>query len=106
MPLRNQRGCSLRETKIPTLSMGFSLAREWEGRRIRRTAVIGSIDEYPTEEVAQAVLNGFRVRLNENRNRQGQQAILVADLADHYIETELSDETEWHAKSTCTSYAD
>lgn len=34
------------------------------GRRIRRTAVIGSIDEYPTEELAQVALNGFRVRLN------------------------------------------
>jgi hypothetical protein len=60
--------------------------------------VIGSIDEYPTEELAQAALNGFRVRLNENRNRQGQKVILIAYLADHYIETELSDETEWHAK--------
>ena len=34
------------------------------GRRIRRTAVIGSIDEYPMEELAQVALNGFRVRLN------------------------------------------
>jgi len=73
---------------------------------IRRTAVVGSIYEYPTEELAHAALNGFRVRLNENRNRQGQQVILVADLVDHYIETELSDGTEWHAKSTCTIYAD
>jgi hypothetical protein len=46
------------------------------------------------------------MRLNENRNRQGQRVILVADLIDHYIETELSDETEWRAQSTRLIHAD
>lgn len=46
------------------------------------------------------------MRLNEKRNRQSQQVILVADLIDHYIETELSAQTAWYAKSTCTIYAD
>jgi len=107
MPLRYQHGylrCVKR--KSGPSQWEFLWRENMGGHRIRRTAVIGSIDEYPTEELAQAALNGLRMRLNENRNRQGQQVILVADLTDHYIEIELSDETEWHAKSTCTIYAD
>ena len=87
MPLRYQHGylrCVPRKTGPSHWE--FLWRENVGGRRVRRTAVIGSIDEYPTEESVQAALNGFRVRLNENRNRQGQQVILVADLADHYIE--------------------
>ena len=88
MPLRYQNGylrCVKR--KAGPSRWEFLWRENVGGRRIRRTAVIGSIYEYPREELAQVALNGFRVRLNENRNRQGQQVILVADLVDHYIET-------------------
>jgi hypothetical protein len=107
MSLRYQQGylrCVKRKTG--SSQWEFLWRENVEGRRIRRTAVIGSIDEYPTEESAQAALNGFRMRLNENRSRQGQRVILVADLIDHYIETELSDETEWHAQSTRLIHTD
>jgi len=64
--------------------MGVSLARENNGgRRVRRTAVIGSIDQYLTGELAQAAVNGFRVRLNKNLNHQSQEIVLVSDLVDH-----------------------
>jgi hypothetical protein len=72
MPLRYQRGHLRCVNEIPEIFFGKKV---WEDCRIRRTAVKGSIDEYPTEELAQAAFNGFRVRLNENRNRQGQQVI-------------------------------
>jgi hypothetical protein len=64
MPLRYQH-CYLRCVKRNSgPSQWDFLWRENVGeRRIRRTAVICSIDEYPTEELDQ-VLNGFRVRLN------------------------------------------
>jgi hypothetical protein len=88
MPLRYQHSYLRCVKRKSGPSQGEFLWREnVGGRRTRRTAVIGSIDEHPTEELAQAALNGFRVRLNENRNRQGQQVILVADLADYYIES-------------------
>jgi hypothetical protein len=32
--------------------------------------VIGTLEEYPTEELAQAAINGLRTCINENRNRQ------------------------------------
>lgn len=99
MPLRYQHGY-LRCVKGKTgpSRWEFLWREDFGGRRIRRTTVIGSVDQYPTEELAHAAVNGFRVRLNENRNRQREQVILVADLVDHYIETELSDATEWRAQ--------
>jgi len=35
--------------------------------------VIGTLEEYPTEELAQAAINGLRTSINEDRNRQSEQ---------------------------------
>src|ERR1700756_3114939 len=67
------------------------------GNRIRRTAVIGTIDQFSTLDLAQAAVNGLRMCVNEDRNRQPEQRIRVADLVDHYIETELSQDADWHS---------
>jgi hypothetical protein len=45
--------------------------------------VIGTLEEYPTEELAQAAINGLRTCINEDRNRQPQQPVFVSDLIDH-----------------------
>ena len=37
------------------------------GKRIRRNVVIGTIEEYPTEALAQAAINGLRTLINEDR---------------------------------------
>jgi hypothetical protein len=42
--------------------------------------------------------------VNQDRNRQREQSIVVADLVDHYIETELSDEADWHSHATRIVY--
>ena len=34
------------------------------GKRVRRTAVIGSIEQYPTKEEALDAVNGLRMRVN------------------------------------------
>lgn len=39
------------------------------GKRIRRTAVIGTVDQFPTEDLAQSAVNGLRMSINQNRNR-------------------------------------
>lgn len=36
--------------------------------------------------------------INQDRNRQRERLIAVADLVDHDIETELSDEADWHSQ--------
>src|SRR5277367_3320094 len=62
------------------------------GKRVRRKAVIGTIQQYPNVEEAWQASNGLRVSINEARNRQREQLVTVADLIDHYTRTELSDE--------------
>src|SRR4030095_2064936 len=74
------------------------------GKRLRRNAVIVTIEEYPTEALAQAAINGLRTCINENRNRQREQPILVADLIDHYLETELAEGCDWRARATRIVY--
>jgi integrase len=66
--------------------------------------VIGTLEEYPTEELAQAAVNGLRMSINEDRNRQLQQAVYISDVIDHYLETELSKETDWHSHATRIVY--
>jgi integrase len=41
-----------------------------------------------------------------DRNRQREQSITVADLVDHYIHTELSDEADWHSHATRIVYGE
>jgi len=64
---------------------------------VRRTAVIGSLQQYPNEELAQAAVNGMRMQVNEARNRLPQQDVLVNDLVDHYLNTELATSRHSHA---------
>jgi integrase len=72
------------------------------GRCVRRMTVIGTVQEYPTVEHAWQASNGLRVSINETRNRQGEQAITVGDLIDHYIKTELDTDLAERAKSHAT----
>ena len=74
------------------------------GKRVRRTAVIGTVEQYPTKDLAQAAVNGLRMCINEDRNRQREQRIPVADLVDHYIQTELAEEADWRSHATRIVY--
>jgi integrase len=49
-------------------------------------------------------VNGLRMCINEDRNRQREQRILVADLIDHYIQTELAEESGWRSHATRIVY--
>ena len=107
MRLRNQRGC-LRCTRRKTgPSCWEFLWREndADGNRTRRTAVIGTVEQFPTRDLAQVAVNGLRMSINQNRNRQREQSIVLADLVDHYIQTELSDEADWHSHATRIVYS-
>jgi integrase len=87
-----QRGC-LRYAKRKSVSDCWEfLWRETDatGKRVRRTAFIGTVDEYPTKELAQEAANGLRMRVND-RSRGSGRDIAVEDLVDHYIHTELSE---------------
>jgi integrase len=101
-----QRGCLRRTKRKAGPDRWEYLWREDDvtGRRVRRTKVIGTVEQYPTGELAQAAVNGLRVRINEDRLRRPGHDILVADLVDHYVQTELSEEIGWHSHATRIVY--
>jgi integrase len=76
------------------------------GELIRRTTVIGSIEQYPTEELASAAINGLRVSVNDACNRQFHKSARVGDIADHYKRTELGEGSEWYSEATKMIYSD
>ena len=64
--------------------MGISLERKRHKReRMRRSVVIGNVEQYPTQDLALAAVNGLRVSINEACNRQRQRSVLIGDLVDH-----------------------
>ena len=74
------------------------------GKRVRRTAVIGTIEQYPTKEEALNAVNGLRMQINADHNRQPVHPLLIADLIDHYVQTELSPNADWHSHATRLTY--
>jgi hypothetical protein len=70
------------------------------GKRVRRTAFIGTIAQYPTKELALEAANGLRMQVNEDCNREFRRNIFVADLIDHYVHTELSEDADGHSLTT------
>jgi hypothetical protein len=61
MSARHQRGyLRCRKRKNGNSSWEFMWrTKDSSGKRVRRTAVIGTIDDYPTQELAQAVVNSL-----------------------------------------------
>jgi hypothetical protein len=76
------------------------------GKRVRRTTVIGTVEQYPTRDLARAATNGLRIQLNEERNRHPGHYILIADLVDHYVQTERSVQTDRHSHATRIVYGE
>ncbi len=74
------------------------------GKRVRRTAVIGTIEQYPTKGEALDAVNGLRMQINAERNRRPVHPLLIADLIDHYVQTELSPNAAWHSHATRIVY--
>jgi integrase len=112
---RYQRGCLRRTTRKSGSDRWEFLWRENtpEGKRVRRTAVVGTVEQLPTRESAEVAVNGLRMCANQDRNRQPEQTVSVGDLidhysvgdlVDHYMETELSDEAARHSLATRIVY--
>jgi integrase len=101
-----QRGCLRRTGRKAGPDRWEYLWRENDvtGKRVRRTAVIGTVEQYPTRDFAQAAVNGLRMQINEDRLRQPGHDILVAELVDHYIQTELYEGIGWHSHATRLVY--
>ena len=88
-PHRYQYGSLTRRKRIRTEDVWQFRYYETnpEGRRRRRSKIIGALSEFPTQEDALRILQRFRLRLNL-QNRLGLPMTLDA-LADDYVEKEL-----------------
>ena len=74
------------------------------GKQKRRTIKVGSLEEYPTKELAANAVTGLRMCINAERQRKLQRPIKMCDLIDHYILTELSPKVSWHSAATRIIY--
>jgi hypothetical protein len=91
MNTRHQRGhlrCT-RRTNGPSVGKFLWKENDANGKRVRRTVVIGNVDQYPSQDLALAAVNGLRVSINEACNRQRQRSVLIGDLVDHYTDRAL-----------------
>src|SRR6185295_6949759 len=61
-----------------------------DGTRKRRSTIVGSIDDYPTESLAQAEVDDLRLNINPFTT-QPVKDISVGALVNHYREHELPD---------------
>jgi integrase len=76
------------------------------GQLVRRKTIIGTIDQYPTQQEASDAINGLRVSVNEACNRQSYTAVLMSELVDHYIQKELGERSDWYSAATKIIYRD
>src|ERR1051325_8273723 len=108
MKVRHQRGYLRCVKQKNSQSIWEVLWREVgpDGRLIRRTMIIGSIDQYPTQQQASDAINGLRVSINEAYNRQPYTSVLMSELVDHYIEKELGERSDWYSAASKTIYRD
>jgi integrase len=60
------------------------------GRRQYRKAVVGTVEQYPTESSAQTAVAALRLTINQETPRSKWQPILIRDLINHYKETDLT----------------
>jgi len=76
-------------------------ARVWEyrwyetqidGKRRRRSAMVGTFEEFPSESAAQKAVAALRANINSETPRAQLDAVSFATLAQHYRERELSEE--------------
>lgn len=88
--------CIERTPGLPRWEFLWREEDEW-GNRVRRTAIIGTLGQYPTKESASVASNGLRMQINADRHRRTAHTIRVTDLIDHYLQTEFSADNERHA---------
>jgi len=97
-----QAGCIRRAKRKTRIDVWEYLWREQidDGRCIRHTQVIGSVDQYPTKELASNAVNGLRARVNEKSFRLRLRPVFVGDLVDHFLQTAFDDQSDLYAAST------
>jgi integrase len=102
MAQRHQRGWLKKETRSQgeTWVLHFRITRKSDGKRVESKIPIGLVKEFPEKGDAWPEVERLHLYINKVDSRRG---VTFGDLAQHYAEHELVDQTESiHAKAHTT----
>ena len=102
MAQRHQRGWLKKENRArgETWVLFFRTTRKCDGKRVENKAPIGLVKDFPEKKHAWAEVERLHLHINQVNSRRG---VTFGDLAQHYAEHELVDQTESiHAKAHTT----
>jgi hypothetical protein len=93
MAQRHQRGWLKKETRSlgETWILFFRTTRKFDHKRVENKISIGLLKDFPDKSSAWAEVERLHLRINQVDSRRG---MTFADLAQHYAEHELADQTE------------
>ena len=75
-----------------------------QGKRIYRKRVIGTVCQYPDADSARKSVTGLLRELNWNTLHRCPLPMTVAEICDHFIQRELTDDNLWRSFSTKKAY--
>jgi len=102
MAQRHQRGWLKKETRSngETWVLFYRTIRKSDGKRVENKIAIGLVRDFPEKSHAWAEVERLHLPINQVNSRRG---VTFGDLAQHYAEHELVDQTESiHAKAHTT----
>jgi integrase len=78
--------------------------KSWDGARVQRKRVIGTIERYPNEAAARSAVTVLLAEINSEKSRIRTRAITVAQLCDHFEQRELAKDNTWRSHATKKTY--
>ena len=75
------------------------------GKRVYRKRVIGTIEEFPTRDLARSAVAGLIAEINWTNLRSTSTTMTVAQLCSHFEQRELALSNKWRSYSTKACYA-
>ena len=75
-----------------------------DGKRVYRKRIIGTIEEYPTQDVARNSVASLIAEVNWANMRPASSSMTVAQLCSHFKQRELAKSNSWRSYSTKMCY--
>ncbi len=75
-----------------------------QGKRVYRKRVIGTVEQYPSEDAARRAVVGLVSEINSSGRRMRFNSMTVAQLCDHFEQRELARDNTWRTYATKRSY--
>jgi len=77
----------------------------YDGKRVCRKKVIGTIDDYSDREAARRSVANLIAKVNSGNRRTASDSIRVAQLCNHFEQRELGSTNTWRSYATKSCYA-